>query len=210
MQDLKQLLAEAAHCPKQTLVVAGAAEGEVLEAVEDAYQNGIVDVILVGDQEEIKVIGEGRNIELGNFVVKHAADAAQAVSEAVKLVNNGTGDLLMKGNVGTALLLKAVLDRNEGLGTGSLLSHVAVMHIPGYHKLLLMTDSGLIINPTLEQKVAIIKNAVAVAHALGIKQPKVVPLAAVELVNPEMPATVDAALLSQMANRGQISGCWMN
>jgi phosphate butyryltransferase len=131
----------------------------------------------------------------------------EAAEEAVKAVSSGRADVLMKGMVSTSVLLKAVLNKEYGLRTGNVLSHVAVFEVPGFDRFTIVTDAAMNIAPDLKQKVQIVKNSVAVAQSIGIKIPKVAPIAAVEVVNPDMQATIDAASLSQMCARGQISGC---
>jgi phosphate butyryltransferase len=138
-------------------------------------------------------------------VIDHPKEKAAA--EAVKAVNQNDAQVVMKGNIDTKTLLKAVLDKQFGLRASGVLSHVSLFEIPGREQLIFLTDAGMNIAPTLEEKVHIINNAVEVARKIGITQPKVAPLAAVEVVNPAMPATQDAAILSQMNKRGQIKNC---
>ncbi|HSL93909.1 MAG TPA: bifunctional enoyl-CoA hydratase/phosphate acetyltransferase, partial [Bacillota bacterium] len=131
----------------------------------------------------------------------------EAAKAAVKLVKDGKAQMLMKGLVGTADILRAVLDRENGLRTDKILSHVAILEVPAYHKLLFMTDGGQNIAPDLAQKKEITQNAVDMARALGNPRPKVAALAALELVNPKMPATVDARALMEMAQSGELENC---
>jgi phosphate butyryltransferase len=137
----------------------------------------------------------------------HEPDKQKACEKAVELVRNGKGQILMKGLVSTGLLVKAILSKENGLLRGSLLSHVAFFESPHYHKIFCVTDAALNISPDITEKADIIRNAVGVYHALGIKQPRVAALAAVETVNPKMDATVHAALLAAMQKRNQITGC---
>lgn len=141
------------------------------------------------------------------FDIIEAETPQEAAEKGVRLVSSGAADLLMKGKIKTSELLKAVLNNDWGLKTGNLLSHVAVVETPYLDRLLLISDGGMIIHPDLMQKVQIIYNALEVAKNLEIKTPKVALLAAVEVVNPDMPETVDAAILTQMNKRGQIKGC---
>ncbi|HCX78045.1 MAG TPA: phosphate butyryltransferase [Firmicutes bacterium] len=191
---------------RQRLVVAAAQDPDVLEAVRDAVDWGIVSAILVGDPEKIAAIAGEVGLPLEKCTVIPETDAILAARRAVAMVAAGQGDLVMKGKIGTADILRAVLDKEKGLRTGRLLSHVTVLDIQGIGRLLFMTDAAMNIAPDLGQKVQIVQNAVDVVRALGFERPKVAALAAVELVNPDMPAAVEAALLAKMADRGQIKG----
>lgn len=136
-----------------------------------------------------------------------AQSSAEAAELSVKAVRNGEADVLMKGNIPTANILKAVLNKEWGLRKGSVLSHVATFEVPNYNRLIFVTDAAMNIAPDVTQKAAIIQNTVEVARAIGIDLPKVAPIAAVEVVNPAMQATIDAAMLTQMNRRGQIKNC---
>jgi phosphate butyryltransferase len=132
-----------------------------------------------------------------------------AARKAIGLIREGKADLLMKGKIGTANLVRAVLDKETGLRGGRLLSQVIVFQVPGFDRLMVMTDAAINIAPTLEQKADLCRNAIDVARAIGIEKPNVAALCALELVNPDMPATVDAAGLAAMNRRGQIAGCYI-
>ncbi|SES62591.1 phosphate butyryltransferase [Anaerobranca gottschalkii] len=205
--SIQQIIEKAKEVPKQTLVVAAAEDNEVLAAVSEGVNLGIVDAILVGDEEGIKEIAQGEGYDISRCRIINEPDKIKAARKSVEMVSQGEASLVMKGLLGTADILRAVLDKEIGLRTGRVLSHVAVLEIQGYDKLFLLTDGAMNIAPDLSQKAQIVQNAVTVAHALGIDTPKVAPLAAVELVNPDMQATLDAANLSKMADRGQIKGC---
>lgn len=207
INNFDQLLETAKTRKKMMLSVAAAQDTEVLQAVEDARNLGLIDGILVGDAEKIKALSDGFNFDLKNYEVIDVKDMNQSARTAVGLVSSGKADFLMKGIIGTADLLRAVLDREIGLRTNNLLSHVMVYSVLTYHKLLLLTDGGMVTYPDLQQKIQIIQNAVKVAKALGISPVKVAPLGAVEMVNTDMQATVDAALLTMMNQRGQIKDC---
>ena len=191
---------------RQRLVVAAAQDPDVLEAVRDAVDWGIVSAILVGDPEKIAAIAGEVGLPREKCTVIPETDTILAARRAVAMVAAGQGDLVMKGRIGTADILRAVLDKEKGLRTGRLLSHVTALDIQGIGRLLFMTDAAMNIAPDLGQKVQIVQNAVDVVRALGFERPKVAALAAVELVNPDMPAAVEAALLAKMADRGQIKG----
>lgn len=205
--SFEELIQKAVDKESQRVAVAVAEDPEVLAAVKDAKALGIADFTLVGDKKKIVNISEEVGLDLGGIEVVDAVNPVEACRTAVQLVSSGQAQLVMKGLVGTAVILRAVLDKEIGLRTGNLLSHVAILEAVGYDRLILMTDGGMNIAPDLQQKAQIVQNAVEVACSLGFENPKVAPIAALELVNPDMPATVDAALLAKMAERGQIRNC---
>jgi phosphate butyryltransferase len=206
-KSFEDLLAKVANCSKKTVSVACAQDQPVLEAVKAAKEKGIADAILVGDEAKIREIAASINMDLTDYEIINEPDTFQAALKAVELVHNNKADMYMKGIIDTKGFLKSVLDKEVGLRTGRPLSHVAVFEVPGHEKLLYLTDVAFMTYPTLEDKVAIINNTVEVVHACGIECPKVAPLAAVEVVNPKMPATVDAAELTKMNEAGEITGC---
>lgn len=189
------------------IAVAVAQDEPVLEAVKAAKEGGIAEAILVGDKEEIARIAEKLQMNLNDYEIIDEKDVNKAALETVKLVSSGKADMMMKGLVDTATFLRAVLNKEVGLRTGKQMSHIAIFEVPGYQRLLYITDAAFNMYPELKEKVDIIKNAVEVAHALDNEMPKVAPVCAVEVVNPSMPATLDAANLSKMNERGQIKGC---
>ncbi|NIN01260.1 MAG: bifunctional enoyl-CoA hydratase/phosphate acetyltransferase [candidate division Zixibacteria bacterium] len=196
--------------PKRVAVAQAEDEG-VLLALEQARKEKIVDGILVGRQEKIHRLAQNSEVNIGEFQINHEDDGFSATLKCCELVNAGEADLVMKGSVGTAHFMKAILDKEKGLGTGRLLSHVAVFELPTYSKLLMITDAAINIAPTLSQKAQLVQNAVDVAHSLGIELPNVACVAAVEKVYPDkMPATLDCACLSMMAKRGQIKGAMVD
>lgn len=206
-RNLDEIINAAKALPnRQRLAVAAAQDQDVLEAVRDAVEWGVVSAILVGDEEKIQSIAQTVKLDLSSCEVIPEINPILAARRAVAMVAAGEADLVMKGKVGTADILRAVLDKEQGLRTGKLLSHVTALDIEGYDRLFFMTDGAMNIAPDLGQKVQIVQNAVDVARALGWEQPKVAALAAVELVNPDMPAAVEAALLAKMGDRGQIKG----
>lgn len=206
-QSLEDIIAAAKSLPqRQRLAVAAAQDLDVLEAVRDAVDWGVVSAILVGDKEKIKSLSQEAGLDLEKCTVIPQSDPIVAARHAVAMVADGEADLVMKGKIGTADILRAVLNKEKGLRTGRLLSHVTALDIQGYDRLLYMTDGAMNIAPDLAQKAQIIQNAVDVLRALGNDLPKVAALAAVELVNPDMPAAVEAALLAKMGDRGQIKG----
>jgi phosphate butyryltransferase len=178
-----------------------------MEAVRAAKDRGIADAILVGDEEKIKAVAETEGINIADFELVHVAEDYEAALKAVKLIHDGEADMYMKGLIDTKSFLKSVLDREVGLRTGAALSHVCVFDIEGIDQLLFLTDVAFIPYPTLEDKVSMIKNTLVITEACGITNPKVAPLAAVEVVNPKMPETVEAAELARMNRDGEITGC---
>ncbi len=201
------LLAKIGECSVKKVAVANAQDDAVLEAVRAAKDKNIADAILVGDEDKIKEIAASKNINISDFKIVDVKDMIEAARTAVKLVHDGEADMYMKGLIDTKDFLKSVLDKEIGLRTGKPLSHVAVFEIEGYDRLLFLSDVAFIPYPTLEDKAGIIKNTVEVAQACGIECPKVAPVAAVEVVNPKMPVTVEAAELTKMNEEGQITGC---
>ncbi len=201
------IIAKVQECGKKTVAVAAAQDSAVLEAVREAKKRGIADAILVGDEPKIREIAASLEMDLTDYEIIHEPDMAQAALTAVKLAHDGKVDMYMKGLVDTKNFLKSVLDKEVGLRTGNPLSHVAVFDIPSIDHLLFLTDVAFMTYPTLEDKVNIINNTVPVCKACGVDMPKVAPLAAVEVVNPKMPATVEAAELMKMNEEGQITDC---
>ncbi len=199
--DLEKLL-EGLEQPVK-LALAVAQDSYALDAVSKAAAKGFIKPVLVGNKEQIVQLAHDENIQLDSWEIVDEPDTIKAVEIAVTLVHDGIADVLMKGGCSTAQLLKGVLNKEWGLRKGALLSHFALFEIPAYHKLLGITDVAINIAPTLEDKVAIISNAVEFLKRLGISNPKVALIAAVETVNEQMPATVDAAGLAQM-NRDHI------
>jgi phosphate butyryltransferase len=189
------------------VAVAVAQDEPVLEAIRDAKKQGIADAILVGDKAEIEKVAAKINMDITGFEIIHEVDSKKAALKAVELVSTGKADMVMKGLVDTANFLRAVLNKEIGLRTGGLMSHIGVFEIPGYDRLIFITDAAFNMYPDLKAKIDIVNNAVKVAHAVGVELPKVAPICAVEVVNPDMPATVDASILSKMNERGQIKGC---
>ena len=207
LKSLDFLLEKCKSGPKKILAVACPQGEDILEAVEDALQGGIVNPVLVGNRKKTQAIADGLGLDLSKFTFVEEADDARAAEKAVRMVSSGEADLVMKGNVKTAVLLKAVLNKEWGLRSGSLLSHLFLYEVPKIGGVLGLTDGGMTMYPDLPTKVGIVENAVAAYHRIGVPCPKVAALAAVELVNPDMQATLDAAALAQMNRRGQIKGC---
>lgn len=189
------------------VAVAVAQDEPVLEAIKEATEKGIAQAILVGDKQQIQEIAKKIDLDLSDYEIMDIKDPKKATLEAVKLVSSGHADMLMKGLVDTATFLRSVLNKEVGLRTGKLMSHVAVFEVEGWDRLLFLTDAAFNTYPELKDKAGMINNAVVVAHACGIEVPKVASICPVEVVNTSMQSTVDAALLAKMSDRGQIKGC---
>lgn len=206
-KSFDDLISKVSGCGMKKVAVAVAQDSAVLEAVAAAKERKIAEAILVGDADKIKEVAAQINMDLNGFEIIDEKDDYAAALKAVELVHNGKADMYMKGLIDTKSFLKSVLDKEVGLRTGKTLSHVCVFEIKGIDHLLFLTDVAFMTYPTLEDTVHIIENTVDVCHACGIPNPKVAPLAAVEVVNPKMPVTVDAAELTKMCEEGKITGC---
>lgn len=193
----------------QRVVVAAAQDEHSLEAVRDVVKDGLVTPVLVGDKSAIQAIAAKLGLPLDTAVIHDEPDVEKAAKLSVSLIRDGQGDFLMKGILETSQLLKAVVNKEEGLGLGKLMSHVAYLEVPRYHKMLITTDGGMVIYPTLEQKKEIIEHAVSMLLALGYDRPIVGVMAGVEKVNPKMLETVDAAALKEMNQKGEIANCFV-
>lgn len=187
------------------VAIARSAEGFVLRAGLEAYERGVAEPILIGDMDETQRIADDRDLDISRFRQIHMTDDVEAVTEAVRLFREGEAQLIMKGLVSTATLLKAVLNRETGVpNPGRILSHVSVFESPLDQRLMLMTDPGVNIAPTLQRKGDILKNALDVARKLGFERPKAAVLAATEKINyPAMPATLDGDILTKMSKQGE-------
>jgi len=192
---------------KKRLVAAFANDAHTIEAVSMAIDMGIVDGVLVGDEATIKKVCAEHKIDPSKFRIVQEADEMKAATKAVELINKGEGDVLMKGLVSSDKYMRAILNKETGLmPPKAILTHVTVVQVPTYHKLLIVGDVAIIPAPDLAQKIAITEYIIKVAHSLGIDNPKVALLAATEQMSASMPACVDAAIISKMADRGQIKG----
>lgn len=207
INTLDELLRAVKDRPRKRLVVAWANDAHTLEAVNAAVEAGLVEAILVGDEAAIlKVLGE-LSLPRDRFRIVHTATDTEAASKAVGMVRSGEADLLMKGLLSTDKYMRAILNKEQGLmDPGAILSHVTVMEHPGHSKLMIASDVAVIPEPEFKEKLAILNYLVKTAKALGIETPKVAVLAASEQVLPKMSSSSDAAMLSKMADRGQIKG----
>jgi phosphate butyryltransferase len=206
IRSLEELVQRGVELGPARIAVVEGHDPDVLESLKQAEPLGLATGILVGDPAKIVPAAEAAGYELGTDTVVPTSDPRQSIDEAARLVREGEADLIMKGKVTTADLIRSLLDPKQGLRTGRQLSQVIVFQVPGIDRLMIMTDAGVNIAPTLAEKAGMCRNAIEVAHALGVERPNVVLLTALEFVNPDMPATVDAAALVQMNRRRQITG----
>ena len=206
-KSFDDLLKKIETIDKKKVSVAVAQDKAVLEAVKAAKERGIADAILVGDEDEIRKIGLELGMNMDDYEIIDEKDVVEASLKAVSLVHDGKADMYMKGLLPTGTFLKSVLNKEVGLRTGNPLSHVCVFELPGFDRLLFLTDVAFIPYPTIEDKKWMIDYTVEVAKACGVDTPKVAPLAAVETVNPKMQTTVEAAELTRMNEEGEITGC---
>ncbi len=202
----ERLLARCEKLEPVPTAVAHPCEASALSGAVEAFEHGLIVPFLVGPAASIKKIAASSGIDLGNIEIVDVPHSHAAAEKAVALVREGRAEILMKGSLHTDELMGAVVSRDGGLRTGRRISHVFIMDVPTYHKALLITDGAINIAPTLEDKVDICQNAIDLAISLGLERPKVAILAAVETVTSKMPATIDAAALCKMAERGQIKG----
>ena len=194
--------------PKKRLVAAYAMDDHTVCAVNDAVENGLIDATLIGDPARIAEICKEEKIDINKFKIVEEKDDVKAAALACDLINRGEGDILMKGRLPTDKYMRAILNKERGLCPPNVtLAHVAVIQNPAYHKLLVASDCAIIPLPDLKQKQTILKYVTTVSKALGVKTPKVALVTATEQMSAGIPACVDAAIISKMAERGQIKGC---
>ena len=206
-KDFSQLLALAKEKGPKRISVAVAEDAEVLSAIKQAKEFGIAEPILVGNSDKISVVAKEIGLNLEGIEIVDEKDLTLAARKATELVSTGNAQVLMKGLVDTSIIMKQVLDKEIGLRTENVISHVAVFDVETYHKIFIVTDAAMILAPDLNQKKEIIENAVKLAISLGITNPKVAVLAAKEKVKPKMEATVHAKELADMNTRGEIKNC---
>ena len=208
IHKLSELIEKAKNKPKRKIAVAAAEDEPVLHSLKIGIEEGIVTPILIGDKAKIEKIAHSIDFDLSDIQIVHNDKGPNVSAQiAVSLVKSGDADILMKGFVSTGALLKAVLDKENGLRKGKILSHVSFFQSPHYHKLLCVTDVAMNIDPDFDTKLHILNNAVEACHKIGITTPKVAVVAAVETVNPKMEATVHAAMMRTMSDRKQFTGC---
>ena len=202
-----KLLGRVRGLKMKTIAVAGAEGDEVLKSIRAAKDRQIADAILFGDEKQIREVAKETGVDISDFQIINTKGVKETSREAVRYVHEGKADMYMKGTINTKDILRAVLDKDIGLRTGRPLSIVAVFEVEKLNRMLFLTDPAVIPYPTFDEKVSIILNALDVAKACGIETPKVAPLAAVEVINPKMPETVEAGKLKEMNENGEIEGC---
>jgi phosphate butyryltransferase len=206
IKSFDELIQRVKGCPTKKVAIPGADTESAIQAAISAKRENIADFLLIGNKNNILSLIESIDKEMrDSFEIIDESDLDSAVQKAVDAIHKGKADLILKGKTSTSQLMKGCLDKDRGLQTGRLLSDVFVFETD--ERLTLMSDGGIVLYPDLQQKVAIVENAVAVAHHLENPNPKVAILSAVETPNLKMPSTLDAALLAQMNKRGQIKGC---
>lgn len=206
IRKLQEIVELAQESPPTRVAVAAAAHKLVLQSVQRAVNLGLIEPLLVGREEDIRQEAAAIGWELTDEHIVPTETNRAAATAAVALVRGGEAQVVMKGYLHTDEMLQAVLAKESGLRTDRLLSHVFVLEVPTYHKLLLISDAAINIRPDIPKKASITQNAVDLAKKLGVEVPKVAALSSVETINPNIPSTVDAACLSKMAERGQIKG----
>jgi phosphotransacetylase len=202
----ERILQECVNLDPVPTAVAHPCEKTALAAAIDAGQAGLITPILVGPASKIEEVARSAGINLGKTEIVDTPHSQASAAKAVEVVRGGRAELLMKGSLHTDELLSAVVARETGLRTGRRISHVFIMDVPTYHKVLIVTDAAINISPGLEEKADICQNAIDLCISLGLARPKIAILAAVETVTSKMPSTIDAAALCKMADRGQITG----
>lgn len=192
---------------KKKVAVVSAQDEHTLEAVFKAKKDNIVEPILIGNKKKIIEILSGLHESVLEESIINVESDSEAAEKAVELINENKADFIMKGKIQTADLLRAVVNKENGLRTGKVMSHIVIHEIPTYHKLLAVTDGGMMMYPSLDEKKQILENAVSTFLALGYEKPKVAVLAAVETVNPKMQESVDADMLKKLNIKGEIKNC---
>ncbi|MFH1224154.1 MAG: bifunctional enoyl-CoA hydratase/phosphate acetyltransferase [Pseudomonadota bacterium] len=196
---------------KRKVAVMCADDEEVLSALVEARDNNVADAILVGNKENILKVAKETKLDISGMEIIDEKEVGRIGEICTQLVNSGKASVMMKGLVGTADYMKAILNKEKGLRSGKFLSHVALFDLPTYHKFLCVTDAAVVVRPNLDEKVGLIQNAAGLMQKLGVKKPKVAAICAVETVNPErMPATVDAQKLSEMAKAGKLGDVYVD
>ncbi|TES90912.1 MAG: phosphate butyryltransferase, partial [Candidatus Cloacimonadota bacterium] len=207
IKTLDEMVETVKSASNRRVVVACGNDPHTIEAAERAVKENIVDITMIGNLQKMKKIASEKKIDLGLFDTIDEPDDWKAGKKAVLMVRNRKADILMKGLINTAIYMKLILDKEEGLLVkGSILSHIGVLESPHYPKLLFAADVAVIPLPSLSEKIQILKYCIEIAHMFDIEMPKAAIIAATEKVSPKMPATMDAAIITQMARRGQING----
>ena len=200
-------LIEAAQAvgPKH-IAIAAAHDPAVLISAEELQKLGIVIAHLVGDEPAIERLAQEHHLDLSGMTIVHQTDTGRAAQHAVAMAREGQADVVVKGQLKTPQILGAALNRERGIRRKKLLTHVGLFEVPGFDRIIYMSDSGVILSPTIEQKVVIIQNVVEVAHKLGLERPRVAILSATETISPKLPHSIEALALTRMAEEGWIKG----
>jgi len=192
---------------QRTIAVAMAEDSDILVALERARSNGLAKAVLTGEKRKILSILSENEIDDKEYDIIDSTGERESITEAVSLVRHGKAQVLMKGLCSTSFFLKGLLDKENGLRSGKIISHLALFESPNYHKLLMMSDAAMNIAPDISEKICIVENAISAAHKIGYHNPKIAMISAVEKVNPTgIPSSADAAIIAKMAERGQIKG----
>lgn len=208
LKNFRDLIEKVQKCEsKKRVAVAAAQDGHTLEAVFRAAKDKLVEPVLVGNKEKIEEILKELDVDYDISSIISTESDKESAEKTVELINEGKADFIMKGKLQTADLLRAVVDKEKGLRTGRVMSHVAILEVPAYHKLIAVTDGGMMMYPNADEKKQILESAVDVFLAMGYECPKVAVLAAVETVNPKMPEAVDADILKKMNQSEEIKDC---
>jgi len=205
--DFESMILSMRPVQPRTVALAGATDPNSLGAIVAAHEMGFVNAILCGDESEIQSIADKNNLNISDFQIIDCSDDMSVAQTAVSLVRDGQADILMKGLIHTADILRAVLNRETGIRGDGILSHVSVLYSPSRNRRIFLTDIAMVMYPDLEKKIGLVKNAVSFAHHMGLGCPRVAPLCAVETLNPAMQATMDASALYEKNISGEIGGC---
>lgn len=205
--DFEKILVSLRPDNTRTVSVANAVDASALKSLSHAHKMGFINAILCGNASEIKSVAQQNDIDISEFEIVHCDDELSAAAMAVSLVRDGRADILMKGLIHTADILRAVLNRDTGIRGNGILSHVSVLYSPSLQRKLFLTDIAMVMYPDLDKKIQLVKNAVSLARQMGVSCPRVAPLCAVETLNPAMQATLDAQALHEMNLCGEISDC---
>lgn len=206
VRNFAQLVEAALERAPKRVAIVGGGQRQTLHAARLARGLGLAECILIDSPSRLEAIADEQGIDLAGMEIIDEDDMVQAAYKSVEMVHAEEVDLVMNGRALPVELMKAALDRDKGLRIGKVITDVSAFEIPGFDRLIFVSDVAIVVSPTLAQKVAIVQNAIDTARELGVEQPRVAILAATEMVNPEMPANMDAANLSKMAERGQIRG----
>lgn len=204
--NFAELIEAAQAVGPRRIAIAAAHDLEVLISAEESQELGIAAAYLVGDQPAIEHLAQEHNLDLSGMTIVHEPDTGRAAQRVVAMAREGQADVVIKGQLKTPQILGAALDHERGIRERKLLTHVGLFEVPGFDRIIYISDSGVILSPTIEQKLVIIQNVVEVAHKFGLERPRVAILSATEAVNPEIPNSIEALALARMAEEGWVEG----